>query len=303
MTSRLHYAPNARMGFTLVELMVVLVILSILGSLTLAGLNVAQQRSKIAATKTTISKLNEIILPQYNDYLDRRVALTGTTASQIALSRLTNVRSLLVREMPDSWDDVFNSVALVNSGTPAAVHTATVRAYAATKAAMLSASVGARPTSIYGNAECLYLIISRSGFDPYAIEQFRSDEVGDADGDGALEFQDGWKRPIRFLRWAPGFSSDVQPTSIKDPFDPSAVSGPPPDAALVPLIFSAGPNGSAAMSETDGYGITGPPSTGWAYFPLTSTNNPQVSGSTLSPLPGARNGTDWQDNITNHGTP
>lgn len=302
---RLHYSTTmpSRRGFTLVELMVVLVILAIVGSLTLAGLNVARQRSKADATKTTISKLNEIIVPQFQDYLERRVVVTGTTASQIALSRLTNIRSLLVREMPDSWDDVFNSVSLVSTGTPAAIRTAPVRAYAATKNAMLMASGNARPTAIFGNAECLYLIVSRSGFAPYAIEQFRSNEIGDADGDGALEFHDGWNRPIRFLRWAPGFTSDLQPTSVKDPFDPSAVSGPPQDSALVPLIFSAGPDGSTATSETDGYGITGPPSTGWAYFPLTSTNNPQVGGTTLNPLPGARNGTEWKDNITNHGTP
>lgn len=300
---RLHSSTTtpSRRGFTLVELMVVLVILSIVGSLTLAGLNVARQRSKADATKTTISKLNEIIVPQFNDYLDRRVTVSGSTASQIALSRLTNIRSLLVREMPDSWDDVFNSVAIANTGTPAVIRTAPVRAYAAAKGAMLLASGSSRPTDIFGNAECLYLIISRSGFDPYAIEQFRSDEVGDADGDGALEFHDGWKRPIRFLRWAPGFTSDLQPTTVMDPFDPSSVSGPPPDAALVPLIFSSGPDGSTATSETDGYGITGPPSTGWAAFPMRSTNRPWSAATPL--LPGSRNGTEWRDNITNHGTP
>jgi prepilin-type N-terminal cleavage/methylation domain-containing protein len=291
----------SRRGFTLVELMVALVILSILGSLILAGLNVARQRSKIEATKTTISKLSEIIVPQYNAYLDRRVPVTGTTAPQIARSRLTNIRSLLVREMPDSWDDVLNSVALVNAATPTVIRTPTVRAYAATKGAMLVASGNSRPTPIYGNAECLYLVISRSGFDPYAIEHFRSDELGDADGDGALEFHDAWKRPIRFLRWAPGFTSAMQPTNIKDPFDPAGVSTPSQDAALVPLIFSSGPDGAAATSETDGYGIEGPPSTGWASFSLTSTNLPWTSGS--PPLPGTRDGVQSNDNITNHGTP
>lgn len=290
-----HAAPNARRGFTLVELMVVIVILSILGSLTLAGLNIARQRSTIAKTKSTISKINEVIIPHYDSYLDRSIPVTGTTAQQIQLSRLINVRSLLVREMPDSWNDVFDSVAIAAAATPPVIRTATVRAYAATKSAMLAASANTRPTPIYGNAECLYLIVARSGFDPYAIEQFRSDELGDVDGDTALEFHDGWRRPIRFLRWAPGLTSLSQPTSIKDPFDPSSVSGPPPDSALIPLIFSSGPDGAGATSETAGYGVTGPPATGWTGLPMTTT---RPSG--VSPLPGTPDGIESRDNITNH---
>ena len=46
--------------------------------------------------------------------------------------------------------------------------------------------------------------------DPEAREQFNESEIGDVDEDGCPEFIDGWGRPIMFLRWAPGFRSDLQ---------------------------------------------------------------------------------------------
>ena len=55
----------SRNGFTLVELMVVIVIISILSALTLSGLAGARQRAKIDKTKSTIRKLHEIVIPQY----------------------------------------------------------------------------------------------------------------------------------------------------------------------------------------------------------------------------------------------
>ena len=40
----------------------------------------------------------------------------------------------------------------------------------------------------YESAECLQMIVVRGGFAPDAVEQFRSDEIGDFDKDGAPEF-------------------------------------------------------------------------------------------------------------------
>ena len=39
---------------------------------------------------------------------------------------------------------------------------------------------------------------------------FGENSIGDTDGDGAPEFLDGWGHPINFLRWAPGFDSQIQ---------------------------------------------------------------------------------------------
>ena len=59
-------------------------------------------------------------------------------------------------------------------------------------------------------AECLYMVITLATGDGEARSQFGERDIGDTDGDGALEFLDAWGRPIEFLRWAPGFDSSIQ---------------------------------------------------------------------------------------------
>jgi len=58
-----------------------------------------------------------------------------------------------------------------------------------------------------------------------ALEWFSEKEIGDTDNDGMPEILDAWGRPIYFLRWAPGYISDLQDISnptkrTPDPFDP-----------------------------------------------------------------------------------
>jgi len=219
-------ARTARRGFTLVELLVVVVLITLLASMTLSGLAVARQRARLARTKSTIRKLHEIVVPHYESYLRRRVPFAMTASARTnATNRLRAIRELMVFEMPDSWDDVGGSV-------PPHCQTGPVRAYAVAKSAATAAN---------GPAECLYLIVSRGGLEPDLLEQFRSDEIGDVDKDGAPEFLDGWNQPIIFLRWAPGFSSALQvpdATNHHDPFDPQRVDAA--GYALVPLIVSGG---------------------------------------------------------------
>jgi hypothetical protein len=108
------------------------------------------------------------------------------------------------------------------------------------------------------------MIVVRGGYSPDAVEQFRSDEIGDVDGDGHPEFVDGWGRPISFIRWPAGFSSVLQSISANDPPDPIDPLGVTDatknytDRALIPLIYSGGPNNSLDIdtSATAGsYGL------------------------------------------------
>ncbi len=54
------------------------------------------------------------------------------------------------------------------------------------------------------------MIVTLACGDGEAKTLFKESEIGDTDGDGAPEFLDGWKHPISFLRWAPGFDSQIQ---------------------------------------------------------------------------------------------
>jgi prepilin-type N-terminal cleavage/methylation domain-containing protein len=289
-----------RHAFTLVELMVVIVIIGILASLTLAGLSGVRQRAKIEKTKSTIRKIDAVIQPMYESYLTRRVPASGGNPRDFALSRLQNIRLLMAMEMPDNWDD---AIALLPPAdrwllTPGPNRYRQI-------AQTLSASNSDFRTR-YGGAECLFLTLAFGGYDPWAIENFRNDEMGDIDSDGALEFWDGWGRPISFIRWPVGFVSIVQPSpsSALDPFDPqraSTTGGNPPDAALVPLVFSPGPDEALndPLTGSNGYGLVqGPsviqPALADRAFLTSLLRN-------LRPRPGsATDEAAARDNITNH---
>ena len=82
------------------------------------------------------------------------------------------------------------------------------------------------------------------------------------------ELLDAWGNPIRFLRWAPGFFSPMQPPpnsdsvasdpwTTSDPFDPLEVMPVNPSFntygrsfALFPLVFSAGADGRPGVIVT-----------------------------------------------------
>jgi prepilin-type N-terminal cleavage/methylation domain-containing protein len=277
-------------AFTLIELLVVVVILSVLASLSLAGLAAARQRSKADKTRSTIRKIDAVIRPMYDSYRTRRVvASAGATSRATAQNVLLAKRDLILREMPDSAADVTTVAGF--SSLPN----------------YISFRVG--KSAVNGSAECLYMILARSGFDPEALESFRSDEVGDTDTDIAPEFLDGWGKPIIFLRWAPGWlppaSTVVQfsdPVNAHDPLDPFRVDSPDYDGtlpsstgyALIPLIASGGPDELPGITETP---------SGWvgSYRPLKTlivadgSSPPVLIGS-----PSMGDPTAYRDNITNH---
>jgi prepilin-type N-terminal cleavage/methylation domain-containing protein len=278
-------------AFTLVELLVVIVILSILGSLSLAGLNVGRQRAKKERTASTIRKLNDIVEAMYDDYSTRSV-------SDALLPQL------MCYEMPDQWADV-QVGDLVNSGTfSTALKTGPVNRYAriATTAATRSA-LGAT----LSNAECLWLCVARSGFQPDALEQFRPDELTDLDNDGAKEFADGWGKPIYFLRWAPGYVSPLSAVQTEKIISQAQSLRPTIPATpnhswrsslgmLLPLIYSAGPDEATndSLSGPDGYGLQRP--SGARSAPYDFTEFPTVGAPRTEP----ENANAYRDNITNH---
>ena len=97
--------PNqpARRAFTLVELMVVIMIIAILSSLTLAGLSGVRQRAREDKTKSTIRKIDAVIRPMYESYRTRRVQVAaGLEPRSAAIEKLRNLRLLMTREMPDA---------------------------------------------------------------------------------------------------------------------------------------------------------------------------------------------------------
>jgi prepilin-type N-terminal cleavage/methylation domain-containing protein len=260
-----HRCDNLRScsrAFTLIELLVTITIISILASLSLAGLAVARQRVKADRTELTIRKIHEVIMPHYERFLTRQRSLEKVPqqgappqafdAAEKQARTLLTVRRALVFEMPDGWAD------LLDSGTTPATPSRALNPdppFTAIATRLRSmASAGLRDSQ-WSDAECLWTMVIRGGFaDPAIVGHFREDEFGDKNGNGEREFLDGWGNPIRFLRWAPAFVSRYQPTPgtgadtrSHDSFDPRA-RDPLARITLFPLIFSTGGDGEPGIA-------------------------------------------------------
>jgi prepilin-type N-terminal cleavage/methylation domain-containing protein len=278
---RLSPAPR---GFTLVELLVVITIISIMASIVMGGMSYGRQAARDAKTKTTIAKLNDIIMQKYESYLTRRVPIdtTGMTPNVAAHARLSAIRDLMRMEMPERWNDILNGPntdPISNTSVPKpALYTIYLQQYNNVPHASGSND----------SAKCLYMIVATSS--PESMEQFDRSEIGFDGADTWPMFIDGWGTPIKFLRWAPGFNvSDIQPnittsswtdnsagcqrelatTNDHDPLDPRRLDTSQPDNVtsnslstgwrLVPLIFSAGPDKQYDINDLTGYSYTGNP--------------------------------------------
>jgi prepilin-type N-terminal cleavage/methylation domain-containing protein len=294
-------------GFTLVELLVVLIIIAILGSAVMFAMFSAQESARAAKTKSTISKLNALIMQRYESYIDRRVPIpspvTTTQKAEFPFRRLQALRELMRLEMPDRWTDVLVENPAIGIQRPAVSRTYLRRINAANNGA------GVAPGDQFQAAESLYLIIAHGTEDSDAIAHFSQSDIGDTDGDGLHEFLDGWGRPINFIRWPAGFLSPRQSRDATKEFDqfnpmrvipdrPNPPSNVPRQFALFPLIFSGGPDrkydlggGTAVQYSVPGTTYVDP------YLPVGINKDEQVG----QPVDQESDGSfDHTDNIHNH---
>jgi hypothetical protein len=240
------------------------------------------------------------IRPEVKEGIDSQKTVTPAKKGQEhAASRLYALRELMMMEIPDRWSDVLLTEVPSN---PATALTPAQRRYAyfldgrgvsetgrtdlANVYLRRYAAIANRTNSLTGDpntrdeilanqgAECLYMIITLATGDGEARQHFGENSIGDTDGDGAPEFLDGWGNPINFLRWAPGFDSQIQlnantlgtppnPPRSANPTWTSAAAGDhdpydmyrvdPAAFRLVPLIYSAGGDETYSIYQADSY--------------------------------------------------
>ena len=282
-TRHLPLAIRHSSAFTLIELLIVISILAILAALLLGVAARAGERGREARTKAMIARIHTLVMEHYDTYKDRRAPLSSTfdaaKGQARAEARLYALRELMVLEMPDRWSDVIlgpvdstgaTGVPLYLKNTSSSQHrgpTPLNEAYRRQYFSMLNAGVAPADIERFQGAECLYMIVMFATADGEARSLFNESSIGDTDGDGSPEFLDGWGRPIDFLRWAPGFESDLQlnarslgsPTDSPwleaaaadhDSFDMFRVE--PRAFRLVPLIYSAGGDETYAIFNASG---------------------------------------------------
>ena len=245
-------------GFSLVELLVTLTIILILASLTSGGISAARSSQKTAATRTTITKIDQILSAQLERYASRAV---NTSAPSTGMSRKdyrawTIRRTMITGDMPDRWADVaFMAANPVIFSSPAQ------RTYIATWNSLSAAQKASVPQA-NNSAECLFMVIMQGGLaDCLDCIGLKTADVGDTDGDGMMEFLDAWRNPIEFLLWAPALQL---PAGSGTPFFSghrsldtafNAAGSVRPTLGMRPLVYSPGPDGIGGLDRS-GDGVT-----------------------------------------------
>lgn len=319
-----------RRGFTLVELLIVMTILAILAGLTVVGLAAAVNDARASRTRTIIDKIDILVMERWEGYRTKSVRVNtprGATAQQAAFLRLASMRELQRCELPERISDLCDMAELADlnaDGKLDAVNNyngcvlaslTTLPSLTRSYKRLAERSIEGTPprawSTEFQGSECLYLILSTmKDHDKSALDYFSTDEIGDVDGDGMKEILDGWGRPLEFLRWTPGYTTDnLAMTDQKadvtrpDPFDPLKVDGSD-TYEIRPLIYSAGPDGSYEVNRGQiVYALPRYPS---PTPPGELPNDPYFAA---SPLIGTPFDTDsdlvegWNDNISNHYRP
>jgi len=296
--------------------LVTIMIISILAAAVLGVAAVAGETARESKTRTIISRIHTLLMQQYDTYTTRRVKVrpeilndirnqTASTALKGRLkaeARLYALRELMLMEVPDRWSDVLLN-QVTSSFVPLApiyldvTNTNNQRTELASLYLRTLRRIAASDNKITGDpntleeilanqgAECLYLVVMNACGDGESRTLFPESSIADTDGDGAPEFIDGWGHPIEFLRWAPGFESDIQTSAVAldsdatptqawsaagsgdhDPFD--LYRAHPMAFRLVPLVYSAGRDEEFGVQTSPG-AVTWRPASGTVSFSPT----------------------------------
>lgn len=321
-------------GFTLAELLVAITIIGMLAGMALGVYYVSRESARAARTRATIAKIDRLLMERYENFLTRRVPLStmGLPPRVAAEMRLNAIRDLIRMEMPQCFRDIEQGpLTFLSPFPPPNGQTYSVPQPAVHRAYQMRLQQHS-PSPENESAECLYLILTTGPNS--ARDQFAGYEIADTDNDGWPEFIDGWGRPIRFLRWAPGLAdSDIQPRVVDsnydfdpalavqavktdyDPFDsrkvdysedtnPTGTNYPPRSWRLVPFVYSAGPDGEYGLYDVEyvreTVGDTAPELTwvGNPFYFLDPASKSRVVN--LLGKPRHRTETSFYDNIHNH---
>lgn len=327
MFARTPRVRRVRPGFSLVELMIVVLIIAILATLVIGGYTSSMQLGKVARTRAQMAKIDSLLAPIWESYRTRRVSAAELRAApynitsssdpkEIAAARLAILREQQRFELPDRLTDLAAARMRDRKTLPPRMQ---LYLSFAQQVAPQWIQPPPNPAMIaltrkHQGAECLYVILANiQDNDTNGLEFFRESEIGDTDGDGMPEILDGWGKPIEFLRWAPGFESDKQQINDTvwigenpDPFDPLGVdtesgglNAGSETYFLYPLVFSAGPDGkyniATDIRDMEGEGGVG----GWLSYD-TVKNNPYAVFNSLRLGQALPDKYGYVDNIHNH---
>ncbi len=204
---------RAREAFTLVEILIVISIIILLITLMGAVIGNTVKKAREAATATLIEKIDKL--------LDERTKGFDRATKSLDFQRIIAIRKQLLEaggifgvspkvlsavarkdffksNFPQRFEDLASPDANTNLVPDV------LEALPGVNVTVLATQ--ATPTTRHASesSELLYFTLTRMqvfGVPPVGESDFSTSEVRDTDGDGLLEFVDGWGRPLRFYRW------------------------------------------------------------------------------------------------------
>jgi prepilin-type N-terminal cleavage/methylation domain-containing protein len=186
-------ASNARNGFSLIEILVVLGIIAFLTAAVVVVMPRLANASKTSSTQATIKKVDELLNDRINGF-DRWLQTQNTQAGNNAPSYVVAAgNGTLWSQNPQLYQFLSAKIAF-RSAFP--------QTYA-------EAGSGLTPTNpsnhnqVTESAACLYYILTQKAiFDTEPPGgDLKGVEVADTDHDGLMEVVDAWGNPLRFYRW------------------------------------------------------------------------------------------------------
>lgn len=235
-TSQRISATRGRPAFTMIELLIVIAIIGILISMMYVVASGAIKKAREAATTALIQKLDALMddrlkgfiraadpnSPTFKQIIDARKQVLdsggfiGVPRPVIAkVARQYFMRSNFPQRYQDFAPAVTASGPL--AGVPTRILTdPTLIPEDANVNGILDAGedtngngvldgyIHAKHNSETESSALLYFALTKMpvfGAPPVGESEFATSEVRDTDGDGLLEFVDGWGRPLRFYRW------------------------------------------------------------------------------------------------------
>ena len=202
-----------RLGFTLVELLVVLVIIGMLASMVSFAMFRSMQAAREAKTQALISKIHGVIARHWDTFE------TGQPPSNMT------VAAWMADEMPCTENE-FNQSTLFSN------------------------TLGLSVSATDADAQCLYQIVLQLADDDLdRINLFSENETRDISDpkDGTPDiFIDAWGQPIHFVRQPTGFTD----SDINDPTALNSLTGG--TGLYFPLIYSRGSDKTKGLADETG---------------------------------------------------
>lgn len=199
---------NSRRGFTLIEVLMVIVVITVLTSLLVVASMSALGSAREAATRGTLSKVNAMLKDRMaafenhmTNYINGGIHLTLGAPDERTGKILLRKREFK-KFFPQTWSEAAE-IASIAGVTP--------QTGASSSAAELATE----------SAEVLHMMLTKTtvtGQGEIGQDAFLASELADKDGDGRMEIVDAWGTPLRFYRWPCRL---IKPTAMSSTDNPS----------------------------------------------------------------------------------